>query len=316
MQHLDEGTIHAWLDRALSPREGDDIARHVAECAACAERIARERGVIAGASRIVSALDVARGNVVPANGSAAPVSLWRRLHLTPARAALAASLLVAASAMFAVRHDTQGKMVLAPKAASQATPEISVSPSLSPPLPRPTVIPRPNHAVVSAPTGRVAKVKPIARDSLAANVATNNATVVAGTSAHESVPAPVASSVPASGLASAAMRTRALSFTNAASSSCYELVLDSASSFKRLPQRFALQRDEAGRNVVRAVTADGRIDSVLVGSEWVNRPPEFVVRFMAPEPVTLSFASNSARAQATSGVETRSVTVRRAECRP
>jgi len=71
--------------------------------AAAAERVAEARGLIAGASRIVGALDD-----VPASGSApwgqpaaaAPAtsraaSAWRWLRVTPARAAMAATILVA-----------------------------------------------------------------------------------------------------------------------------------------------------------------------------------------------------------------------------
>src|SRR5436309_8470040 len=111
MQHLEEGVVHAWLDGALSVTEAAEVEQHVHECEQCAALVAEARGVIAGASRIVSSLDVVRGGVIPTARPAAPTSLWRRLHLTPARAALAASVLLAASAMIAVRHDTADKVV-------------------------------------------------------------------------------------------------------------------------------------------------------------------------------------------------------------
>jgi hypothetical protein len=66
MQHPDEGTIHAWLDGALSPEEGRAIEEHAAECASCAAAIAEARGLIAGSSRILSALDAVPGGVLPA----------------------------------------------------------------------------------------------------------------------------------------------------------------------------------------------------------------------------------------------------------
>src|SRR5689334_15808087 len=101
MQHLEEGTIHAWLDGALPPLEAEQVAKHAAECAACAAAVAEARGIIAGSARIVSALDEVPGGVIPNAGPAkAPVvgvSAWRRLRLTPGRAALAATILLAVS---------------------------------------------------------------------------------------------------------------------------------------------------------------------------------------------------------------------------
>jgi hypothetical protein len=65
MQHLDEGTIHAWLDGALPSDEGAQVEAHAAECAACAAAVAEARGFIAGASRILTALDDVPGGVIP-----------------------------------------------------------------------------------------------------------------------------------------------------------------------------------------------------------------------------------------------------------
>jgi Putative zinc-finger len=64
MQHLDEGMVHAWLDGALSADEAARVERHAAECADCAALVAEARGLVAGASRILSALDEAT-SVVP-----------------------------------------------------------------------------------------------------------------------------------------------------------------------------------------------------------------------------------------------------------
>jgi hypothetical protein len=115
-EHPDEGLIHAWLDDGLGAAEGDRIAAHVSGCAACQARVAEARGLIAGASRIVAVLDDAPAGTRPgwaqtarldtgSVGGGAPVgspvdpvpqrSLWRWLRVTPARAALAATILVA-----------------------------------------------------------------------------------------------------------------------------------------------------------------------------------------------------------------------------
>ena len=55
--HPDEGTIHAWLDDALTAEESARIEEHVSSCASCAAAVAEARGLIAGASRVVAMLD-------------------------------------------------------------------------------------------------------------------------------------------------------------------------------------------------------------------------------------------------------------------
>lgn len=57
MQHLDEGTIHAWLDGELAADEAARAEAHVAACAPCADAVAEARGFIAASSRILTALD-------------------------------------------------------------------------------------------------------------------------------------------------------------------------------------------------------------------------------------------------------------------
>ncbi len=65
MEHIDEGTIHAWLDGALPADEASRIEAHVSSCAACATAVAEARGLIAASSRILSALDEVPGGVIP-----------------------------------------------------------------------------------------------------------------------------------------------------------------------------------------------------------------------------------------------------------
>jgi anti-sigma factor RsiW len=65
MQHLDEGTIHAWLDGALSPEEAARANAHVEGCPQCQTAVAEARGFIAASSRILTALDDAPRGVIP-----------------------------------------------------------------------------------------------------------------------------------------------------------------------------------------------------------------------------------------------------------
>ena len=96
--HPDEGSIHAWLDGALDAAQAARIESHVAGCVDCTARVAEARGLLAGASRVVSLLDDAPPVVVtPASTATADtdLSVWRLLRVTPARAAIAAVLVVA-----------------------------------------------------------------------------------------------------------------------------------------------------------------------------------------------------------------------------
>jgi len=55
--HVDEGTVHAWLDGMFSADDAVRVEAHVTRCAACGELAAEARGLMAGASRVVGTLD-------------------------------------------------------------------------------------------------------------------------------------------------------------------------------------------------------------------------------------------------------------------
>ena len=97
MQHLDEGTIHSWLDGALSADEAARVEAHVKECPQCASAVAEARGFIAASSRILTALDNAPRGVIPV---AAPI---RRRNWAAWRAA-AAVLVVAVGSFVVLRN--------------------------------------------------------------------------------------------------------------------------------------------------------------------------------------------------------------------
>src|SRR5690348_4617836 len=112
--HPDEGTIHAWLDRQLDDASAATLEAHLQRCDECAERVAEARGLIAGASRILSSLDTdeSPASTAPAVESWRPVVLpttrargLPALRLTPARSAIAAVLVVAAA--MAIVHENQ-----------------------------------------------------------------------------------------------------------------------------------------------------------------------------------------------------------------
>ena len=110
MQHLDEGTIHSWLDGALSADEAARVEAHVKDCAQCQAAVAEARGFIAASSRILTALDNAPRGVIPA---AAP-----RKRIDPIVWRAAATVLVVAVGTLAVLKSTGYKV--RPSANSEA----------------------------------------------------------------------------------------------------------------------------------------------------------------------------------------------------
>jgi anti-sigma factor RsiW len=94
MQHPDEGTIHSWLDGALSADEAARVEAHVKACPQCTVAVAEARGFIAASSRILTALDNAPRGVIPI---AAP-----KKRVDPIVWRVAATLLVVAGGTFAV----------------------------------------------------------------------------------------------------------------------------------------------------------------------------------------------------------------------
>jgi hypothetical protein len=113
MQHLDEGTIHSWLDGALSPDEAARVEAHVAECSQCAAAVADARGFIAASSRILTALDNAPRGVIPV---AAPVK-----RVNPMVWRIAATVLVVAAGSLVVVQNRDSTEPLKAVSENQAT---------------------------------------------------------------------------------------------------------------------------------------------------------------------------------------------------
>ncbi len=63
--HLDEGTVHAWLDGMYDEEATAQVAAHIQGCASCSAMVAEARGLLAGSSRILALLDGAADSVVP-----------------------------------------------------------------------------------------------------------------------------------------------------------------------------------------------------------------------------------------------------------
>ncbi len=122
MEHLDEGTIHTWLDGELSSQQAAAVEQHVRTCAVCSQLVAEARGLTAASSRILGALDEVPGNVVPLSAgafrerisetanpqveprSAAQRKVQRAWYRRPQFAAAAALMIVAAGTWRVVRE--------------------------------------------------------------------------------------------------------------------------------------------------------------------------------------------------------------------
>jgi predicted anti-sigma-YlaC factor YlaD len=106
MQHLDEGTIHAWLDGELSPEEAARAEAHVSECSECRALVAEARGLIAASTRILTALDDVPSGVIPTTASptadtVTPARMRRWYDRTDFRTAAALLFVAGASLIFA-----------------------------------------------------------------------------------------------------------------------------------------------------------------------------------------------------------------------
>lgn len=146
MHHLDEGTIHAWLDGALSSEESVRAEAHVASCAACADAVAEARGLIAASSRILIALDnVPSVGAGPGARRARPLlTTW----LVREKIAAAVTLVVAGGALALVLARTTPEAIQVDLASEPvAALEIAAADSPAPP---PAAAARPREEASSA----------------------------------------------------------------------------------------------------------------------------------------------------------------------
>lgn len=352
MQHLEEGTIHAWLDGALPPSEAEAVEAHVAQCAECAALVAEARGLIAGTSRIVSSLDHVPAGVVPKQPvQPSQSSLWHSLRLTPARASIAALILVGVASMFTARR---GQLQI-PSASSirPDTPAIA-APTVSAPTPPPNVVARPETAVTTerapqppgAPRRKAAELAKPTAPVIPPPPAPATASAPAPTEMRAIAPAPEPSAVAglaASKVAEAAatadsararrdstMAQRNFAGASAAAAQrvmrqtldlpvsspqgCYRLLTDSAGAIA-LPERFALQRDSVGRNVVLRLSPESRPAGTLDGFAWSQTSPT-AARLTAPTTQLLLTTAESGRARLETVNRKAEVPLQRIPCRP
>ncbi len=159
MQHLEEGTIHSWLDGVLSADEAAQLTAHAAECPRCAAAVAEARGFIAASSRILTALDHVPRGVVPAVLAVKWYNrgVWR---------AAAAVLVIAAGSLVAVRNTELGAPIAS---ATFDTAYASRAPGTQSEIARPSTKAPPTEAAptatIQAPTPNTAAATPNAKSS-------------------------------------------------------------------------------------------------------------------------------------------------------
>ena len=87
MWHPDEGLIHSWLDGGTSEQEARSVDEHLAHCESCRALVAEARGLVAGASRIIGALDDVPGDVIPEPVYSGAAAASAQSDVTPTRGA-------------------------------------------------------------------------------------------------------------------------------------------------------------------------------------------------------------------------------------
>jgi hypothetical protein len=216
MNHLDEGTIHAWLDGALDAAQSAEIDAHVKTCAECSAKVAEARGLIAASSRILVALDDTPANVIPKKAPVAPVRRWRTAPWMGGLAA--AAVLVVLWRAGDVERPTPASQISIPTIEVRSSvPEPSLEALKQPAPPAPTITTpvtteRRQSRVANAPQATLGRVAGAGAGGAAADLA--SAQVAS---------APVASPAPTEARATA-LREETFKDEAATVVGCYRLV--------------------------------------------------------------------------------------------
>jgi hypothetical protein len=77
MSHVDEGTLHAYLDGELAPVERERVDVHLKGCPACQARLAEERAILERASRLLGLAAPPERAMPPLAQLRRPPVIWR-----------------------------------------------------------------------------------------------------------------------------------------------------------------------------------------------------------------------------------------------
>lgn len=142
MSHVDEGTLHAYLDGELAPVERERVDAHLKGCPACQARLAEERAIIERSSRLL-------GMAAPPERAMPPLTQLRQPRLTwrlRRPLAWAATLILAVGLGWYARGRFPGETVAARPAAS---PEPTATPMMD------------SQQIATRPEGHLAMRRPL-----------------------------------------------------------------------------------------------------------------------------------------------------------
>jgi hypothetical protein len=164
MQHLDEATIHAWLDGELPLEERAEVEAHVASCDECKAAVAEARGFIAASTRILTALDSVPGGVIPTASkqpSIASRGAHRRFVVSRAWMAAAAVLVLSSVTVIAIRPGSDATQLrVASAVREEKKQDASAAPAEAAPqavMPSASNAPAPMQAQKTAPAADESK---------------------------------------------------------------------------------------------------------------------------------------------------------------
>ncbi len=281
--HPDEGSIHAWIDGEIDAPEAALLDEHVRGCAECATRVAEARGLAAGASRVVGQLDMAPARLMqpattPTLGDAG--TMWRLMRVTPARAAIAATIIVALGLTL-----TRGR------SARESVPAIATAPVMSGDAmtamsaPKEAAAPETDHLLDSAISRKLADEQPprTVEPARGGAIPTQDIAVGPGTVADAAAAMKVAT-------ARSSIRARVDSATPPADrarvgySAGAPAALDRVTTAGQAAEAAAVRNELSGKvaGVVVAVPTAGQcflVESGTPGSQWGTATLPIVVAF-------------------------------------
>ena len=304
MNHLDEGTIHAWLDGALDTAQSAELDAHVKACAECSAKVAEARGLIAASSRILTALDDTPANVIPKK---APASAAPRRRLSTASwvsgLAAAAVLVVLWRAGDVERPTPASQISIPPIEVVSSIPEPSLEALKQPAPPPPTVTTpiateRRQSRVANAPQATIGRVAGAGAGGAASDLASAQAAT-----------APAVPPAPAETRATA-LREEAVKDEAVTVAGCYripelqklalEQVVVTGAAEARAPEKAARARGAVASAAPAAAMAQKTADADVAASVVVRLDSLGVVRAIGSDSVMGSwqhFRADSARAK-------------------
>jgi hypothetical protein len=129
MSHVDDGTLHAYLDGELTPVEREKVDTHLKGCPACQARLAEERALIERASRLLGVATPSERAIPPLEQLRQPRLGWRLRRPL----AWAATLILAVGLGWYARGSFSGRA--APQRETETDRAVAAAPAAIPTTP-------------------------------------------------------------------------------------------------------------------------------------------------------------------------------------